>query len=82
MTLKQQKVCNRQLKLNQMFLFVTDHLAYASPSKTKIISIDTDISSSSSSVLNPGLTRLMFTCVLGRYVASIVLLVPKPCEGR
>ena len=30
----------------------------------------------------PGWMRLMFTCVLGRYVASTVLLVPKPFRVR
>ena len=32
--------------------------------------------------LYSGRTRLMFTCVLGRYVASTFLLVPKPFGGR
>ena len=33
-------------------------------------------------MLHPGgRTRLMFTCVLGRYVTSTVLLVPKLSEG-
>ena len=31
---------------------------------------------------NPGWMRLMFTCVLGHYVASTVLLAPKPSAPK
>ena len=40
--------------------FITDHVAYASSNKTKIVWIETD------HFFYPGWMRLMFTCVLGR----------------
>ena len=40
--------------------FVTDHVAYASSNKTKVVWIKTEL------FLYPGWMCLMFTCVLGR----------------
>ena len=57
--------------------FITAHVAFASTNKkTKIVWIETE------RFFYPGRMCLMFRCVLGRYVASIVLLVPKPFGGR
>ena len=51
--------------------FVTDHVFFASSNKTKIVE------SRRKSSFYPGWMRLLFTCVLGRYAASTVILVPK-----
>ena len=57
--------------------FITDHVAYASSNKTKIVWIETEL------FFHPGWMRLVFTSVLGRLMAaSTVMLVPKPFGGR
>ena len=45
--------------------FITDHVAYASSNKTKIVSFETELSFLFFSFYQ-GWMRLMFTCVLGR----------------
>ena len=60
--------------------FITAHVAYASTNKTKLVWIETKLFSSF--FFYPGRTRLKFTCVLRRHVASTVLLVSKPFGGR
>ena len=52
-------------------------VAYASTNKTKLVRIVTELYNF---LFTPRRTRLMFTCVLGRYVASTVLLVPNLSE--
>ena len=52
--------------------FMTDHVAYASSNKTKIVWIEVELFS------YLGWMRLMFTCVLWCMVTSAVILVPKP----
>ena len=59
--------------------FITDHVAQASSNTTKIVWIETELFSSS---FLPGVDAFMFTCVLGRQVASTVLSVPEPFGGR
>ena len=44
----------------RLLLFLTDHVAYASTNKTKIVWIETEF------FFYPGWMRLMFTCMLGR----------------
>ena len=44
--------------------FITDHVAYASSNKTKIVWIETELSFFFFSFFHPGWMRLMFTCVL------------------
>ena len=50
--------------------FITAHITYARTNKTK-----------QKTNKKPALPRLMFTCVLRRFVASTVLLVPNLSEG-
>ena len=60
--------------------------------ETKIVWIETELlhrwnqnrlnRDGTSSFFNPRRTRLVFTCVLWRYVASTVVLVPEPFGGR
>ena len=49
--------------------FITAHVAYSCTNKTQIVSVEMEL------FFCPGRTRLMFTCMLGRYVASFHSLV-------
>ena len=62
---------------NTRRFFYNVHAAHASTNKTKIVWIETELF-----LFYPGRTHLVFTCVLGRYVASTALLVPEPFGGR
>ena len=76
-------ICNRKFKLYQecflffvlfCFCFLWSPMLLI-PAQIKPESFE---SKRRHSFLYPWRTRLMFTCVLGRYVASTVVLVPKP----
>ena len=51
--------------------FITANVAYTGTNKTKIVLIEMEL------LFYPRWMHFMFTCVLGRYVAFAVLLVPK-----
>ena len=56
---------------------MTAHIAYTSPNKTKIVWIEMELS-----FFSLYMTCLKFMCMLGHYVASTVLVVPKSFGGR
>ena len=59
--------------------FITGHVAYASSNETEIVWIETELFFI---FFYPGWIRLLFTCVLWRWVASTAILVPEPFGGR
>ena len=55
---------------------ITAHVAYASATQTQIVWIENEL------FFYPGRTRLMFTCILGRYAVSTVLIIRKQAFRR
>ena len=78
LVLKQQYVCYKQLKLYQTFVFITDHVVYASSIKTKIFRNETELLL----FFIPGVDASHVCVRAWAQVASTVLSVPKPFGGR
>ena len=73
--LKWQYVCDKKLRLYQVFLLQPSTLLTPAQIKPK------SFESRRYSFLYPRRTRLIFTCVLGGYVASSLISTPNLLEG-